>query len=270
MNESYSDSCFLQKKISLKFKELGLFFFSCSSHTKVKKLEIMSQKPLFRSEALILSTTPYGEGHAILNVFTKDRGVLPFFVQNALKKRSAPFFQDPLSHVEILYQEGQGDFFKGRETSIINLFLEMRSNYEALMTAFDIAGVVLSSQMPEKPAPLLFDLAICYLERLTSMKDPWILSASFRLKTLLLEGLFKIAPTCTLCETALNKSYLQEGMLLCSHCKEETQCFSLNEEDRELLLKLAHCKNFKEIDTLHLPLHFKKMTNSFFQERISC
>ena len=228
----------------------------------------MFKKPLLRSEAIVLSITPYGERDAIAKIFTKDRGLLPFFFKNAYASKKSTHLES-LTHVEIVYQEGGGSFFSAKEITVLNLFLKLRDNYEALMASFDAAKALLVSELPEKSSPDLFDLFSCYLAKMHTVLDPWILAASFRLKILCHEGILTISPYCRDCDEELKKSYLQNGELLCLNCKDSEGAFIFNEEETPLLNTLVNCQSFLEVKQLTLPSHWKQLIPQIFLERIN-
>ncbi len=138
-----------------------------------------------KGEGLILRQIPFQESKQILTIFLPEEGVTSF-----IAKRSNTGTFSPICELEFAYRRGRGELhylFEGRAS---NSYLELRNTIEQLEYAGEIIQLLLGSQLPGKPAPLLYILTLRYLDRLRFGLKPINLVASFFLKLLTHEGLF--------------------------------------------------------------------------------
>lgn len=133
---------------------------------------------------LLLQSIPYLGQKKILKVFTPEQGLISLFTQNT---KLIPF-----SLAEWVYRTTGKEIHTIQDTTLLNPLLHLRENYQTLLSAGAIAQDLLRTQMPGKKAPELFDLTVLYLKKLPA--SPELLSASFRLKLLLHEGLLSTDP----------------------------------------------------------------------------
>lgn len=133
---------------------------------------------------LLLQSIPYLGEKKILKIFTPEQGLLSLF---ANKTKLAPFCL-----VEWVYRKTQKEINTLQDSTLLDPLLNLRENYNTLLAAGAIAQDLLKTQMPDKKAPELFDLALFYFRKLPT--SPQLLVASFRLKLLLHEGLLSEDP----------------------------------------------------------------------------
>ncbi len=128
---------------------------------------------------LLLQQFPYLGKKKILKIFTPDLGMISLFAQNT---PLAPF-----AVAEWVYRKSGKEIHSLQDATLIDPFLHLRQDYSTLSAAGSIAQDLLRTQMPNKKAPELFDLALFYFKKLPL--SPELIAASFRLKLLLHEGL---------------------------------------------------------------------------------
>lgn len=133
---------------------------------------------------LLLQSISYLGQKKILKVFTPELGLLSFFAQKTKL--------DPFCLAEWVYRKTEKEIYPLQDATLLDPLLDLRSNYNALISAGAIAQDLLRTQLPGKRAPELFDLALLYLRKLPSA--PELLAASFKLKLLLHEGLLSEEP----------------------------------------------------------------------------
>jgi DNA repair protein RecO len=135
-------------------------------------------------EGLILKSIPFREHNQIITLFTGELGLIKLMYKG--KKRSRPCM--PLMQVEVIYQDKDIELLPTEEINILNTYPQLRSDLVYLQAACDCLQALLKSQMLGKTATPLYHLLIYYLERIPRVDDAWALATSFRLKSLLYEG----------------------------------------------------------------------------------
>lgn len=133
---------------------------------------------------LLLQVIPYLERKKILKIFTPEEGLVSLFVQ---KTSFTPFCL-----AEWVYRKTQKEIQTLQDATLIDPFLHLREDYKILSAAGVMAQDLLRTQLSNKRAPELFDLALFYLKNLSL--TPELIAASFRLKLLLHEGLLSSDP----------------------------------------------------------------------------
>ncbi len=133
---------------------------------------------------LLLQVVPYLGQKKILKVFTGAHGMLSLFANSCTLT--------PFCLAEWVFRKGEKEIHNLQEASLIDPLSHLRENYDALLSAGAIAQDLLKTQMPNKKAQELFDLAYLYFKKLST--KPAHLAASFKLKLLLHEGLFSTEP----------------------------------------------------------------------------
>ena len=139
---------------------------------------------------LLLQEVPYLGKRKILKIFSPEYGLCTLF---ASKISFAPFCL-----AEWVFGKTAKEMSPLKDAKLIDPLLHLRENYSILTAAGAIAKDLLQTQMPNKGAPELFELALYYFKNLPSAPD--VLSASFRLKLLLHEGLLSKDPDPTFTE----------------------------------------------------------------------
>lgn len=142
-------------------------------------------------EGIVLRSVAVQEGKRILTVFTPQEGLVslatPRTFTHEMRLAAATAL---LSRSEFCCRKGNSDIYRLREASLIESFDSLRSQYAQLAAAGDLLHTVLRSQMAGRAAPLLYELLLTYLRRLTCTQHPLLLTISFQLKLLKHEGLF--------------------------------------------------------------------------------
>lgn len=198
-----------------------------------------------KCEGIVLHQLKYGEYDQILTVFTREEGLIKLIYKGASgrsKNRA-----DLLMRGEFLYTPGKSSLMTCREFAIINPYLSLRKSLACLEGACAMAKALLDSQCEQKPAPQLYDLFICYLERLPLALQPEALPTSFLLKVLRHEGLLGLTPHCSVCLQDLTEHHVFRGE---SYCRQDkpAQAITLNPFEAETLFVLAFSRSFALIE----------------------
>lgn len=213
-----------------------------------------------KTPGLLLQAIPYLGSKKILKIFTPGAGLLSLFAKRV--KNTA--LVSPFCLAEWVYQKGNREIYSLVDGSLTDGLFNLRSNYEVLSAAGEIAQDLLKTQLPGKPSHDLFALTSAIFQKLPSFKHPEILSALFRLKLLLHEGLLSLEPTCGKCPSPA--THLFQGESLClRHAAYPGWTFS--PEEWEHLLTLSSARSF---EALKLEIPRKELytkIRSLFDER---
>jgi DNA repair protein RecO len=195
-----------------------------------------------RATGILLQAIPYLGRGKILKIFTPELGLLSLFS----KRISLSALGSPFCIAEWVYRKGTGDLHTFKDGTLLDGLLGLRQSYSHIEAASSIARDLLRSQLPGKNAKGLYELARSYLQKLPEFERPEILSASFRLKLLLHEGLIAIENTCTHC--AAQPSFLVGGESYCpAHSPSPVSPFSRAEW--ETLHTLAYARQFSLLNS---------------------
>lgn len=207
-------------------------------------------------DGILLQEIPFLEASRILKIFTRDAGLLTLMARR--KINAIPF-----SRAEWVVKKSRGEFYSLRETSLINPYLELRTNYETLVGAGSIARDLLRSQAPSKASPGLYELLIACFSHL--QKNPNTLAQSFRLKLLHYEGVLRLEPTCVHCKEP--SLFLSGGESVCTQHRSVRDSF-FTDQEWQVLLTLSSARRFSEIEQFHLSTEFSNKIEQLFSQRI--
>lgn len=136
------------------------------------------------TEGITLHMIPFKNSDQIITLFSPE-GVLKLFCHRGKSKQRFT----PLMKVEAVYKDSGNELFPCQEISLLNSYQALRNNLTHLQVACDLLKTINASQFLGKPAPLLYQLLTFYLDKIPLIENPFVLSASFKLKVLKHEGL---------------------------------------------------------------------------------
>jgi len=144
-----------------------------------------------RVEGIVLRSTIYKENHRIVTLFTQEAGLISLMVKG-VKTPERLVLLTPFSQIEVFFRKKLSDLYLLKDGSLIadNLFL--REKWDYLETAGKMAQIILHSQMPGKPSPLLYALFLACLKQLPQFDEPAPLLLLFYLKLLTHEGILSL------------------------------------------------------------------------------
>ncbi|MBS0614933.1 MAG: DNA repair protein RecO [Verrucomicrobia bacterium] len=195
-----------------------------------------------RVQAIVLKTLDYRDHQRIVTLMTEQMGLLSFLIRG-LKKENRFALTTPFSHGEYVLKKGKGELLSFRDGTLFSDHETLRTNYQFLKTAGDMASLLLKTQLPGKPAPKLFALFLAYLGKVAHFEDTRSLPLSFMLKLMTHDGwiswedksFFPISVTeveWKLLKTlALSRSFSQlRGLSPSSDLYERMQCLNVLSE----------------------------------------
>lgn len=218
-------------------------------------------------KGLVLKSQMHQESNCIITIFS-EKGLTNVFVKKGLGKHNKHRTNIiPITLIEIIYENKQNYLKVLKDSSLINNYQKIKSNYDNIMTAGNLISAILDSQWPEKPAPLLFSLLINLLENVPIFKNKKLLLSTFLLKIMKHDGLLDTTNACFNCQTIISNNFFRhKGKVLCQkHTYNKAIHFNKNEQ--LFLITLANCRKIKELidlDQFEINL-FKKIHQLFKQ-----
>ncbi|NGX59326.1 MAG: DNA repair protein RecO [Chlamydiae bacterium] len=142
-----------------------------------------------KHEGLVLRSIDYKDRQKIITLFTPTRGLISLIVKNITRKKSHLLtLTSPFTQAEYHFSIRRSELYTYCDGTPINTHLNLRENLTHLKAAILLAKALLTSQLPNKPAPDLYLLLLTYLKYLPTFADPTSLTASFYLKLLKHDG----------------------------------------------------------------------------------
>lgn len=220
----------------------------------------MTSHAIISTEGIVFRVIPFGDYDQIVSVFTPEAGVVKVmqkgqFVKGKKKKGGCM----PLTKVELLYREKEGEIFSCHEMHSIDTFPSLRKSFNVLEAGCDLLQVVQSSQFVGKSAPALYALLCYYLNKISAMTHPELLLASFRLKVLKHDGWIALPFSCSTCGRLLQQEvFMQECEGYCLLHK-PSGVVKWSAEELYIVYRLTESQSFQEIASLEISssLHSK-------------
>jgi DNA repair protein RecO (recombination protein O) len=181
----------------------------------------MTNERLYRTDAIILRRSDFGEADRLLTVFTPDRGKLRLMAKGVRKITSRK-----AGHVELfmltdmLVAHGRTwDIISQAE--VVESCRDLREDLDKISQAYYLAELVdrfIEEHDPNRP---LYELLALTLARLSHVDDPYITLRYFELHLLSLAGFQPQLHFCVACEKPIqavetNYFHFVDGGVLCS------------------------------------------------------
>ena len=186
-----------------------------------------------RVEGIVLRSTLYKETHRVITLFTSQAGIISLLVKG-VKTPERLALLSPFSQIEVFFRKKLSDLYLMKDGSLLSDNLFLREKWDYLETAGKMGKMILHSQMPGKPAPLLYALFLACLKQLPHFEEPAPLLLLFYLKLLTHEGLLSFDDRATF-------------------------PIPLSADQWDIMMELAQSKSFKE-------LHKRKGLASLLQQ----
>ena len=193
---------------------------------------------------IVLKTIPYQENGRIVTLFTDTSGVISLFIKRlSIKNLHLQNVTSPLSLSEFQLEKRKSDLYFFQDATLLDPFLEIRRDLDRLTATQKLFGLILKSQPPEKPAPLLFLLLLNYLKAVKTTMAPKNYALSFMTKILRHEGLFP-------------------------HVQEDTH-FRFEHKEWESMQSLARASSHKELSEITPPAKLEEKIYAMFLDLIT-
>lgn len=182
-----------------------------------------SRERLYRTEAIILGRTDFGEADRILTVFTPNRGKLRLVAKGVRRPTSklGPHLEYFTRSMLMLAKGRELDVVTGAET--LDPYLGIRGDLERVAHASHMAELVNRLTEDQQENTRIFDVLARSLRLLADGVDPFALARYFELSVLTAAGFRPELYRCVKCERvlqpAVNALSTSLGGILCPDCR---------------------------------------------------
>jgi len=139
-----------------------------------------------KGRAIVLTAFPYREKERILTLFGSEEGLFHLIVKLSSSRYLA--LSSPLTEGEFVYVRGKSDLWRFCDGTVLEDHLSLREQLDRLQLASALVEAILSSQLPGKTAPQLYQLFSLTLKKLSSLETLNHIKEWFYLKILQHEG----------------------------------------------------------------------------------
>lgn len=197
------------------------------------------------TEGIVLRSVSFRENSQIVTLFTQDVGLIKVFYSSRKNKRVSP-----LTLVELVYKERQGDLFRCQEMTLLDFFSHIRTEFTYIQAASELLEIIHNSQEIGKRAPKLYALLCFYLRKIPSTPNLAALISSFKLKQFLHDGLLSLPFICSVCQTPLSEiAYGDSQDMRCTNHKLPYQT-QWTKEELDTLFCLTFSDSFKILTSI--------------------
>ncbi len=146
-----------------------------------------------KCHGIVLKTIPYGDYNQIAIILTDRFGLLKFACPFSRSRKNKAFGHfTPFHELELIFAPMDRELETVKTSTLLHPRLELRGSLDRLEMAGACATAVLKTQLPAKPAPVLFQLLITHLDLLMTNASPQAVALSFLMKLLLHEGTLSV------------------------------------------------------------------------------
>ncbi len=210
-----------------------------------------------KHEGLVLRSIDYKDRQKIITLFSPTCGIVSLIVKGISRKKSHLLtLTSPFTQGEYLFSIRRSNLYSFQDGTPINTHHSLRKTLPSIEAATLFAQSILSSQLPGKPAPDLYQLTLTYLKYLPSFSEPTPLTGSFLLKLLTHDGHLALSPTCAHCKNF--PTHLDQGEPYCK-AHAPRHAISFTPEEWSTLLILAKTRSIPQLQetTVSPELHHK-------------
>lgn len=213
-------------------------------------------------EGIIISERAYGETSKIINVLTKEHGIIGMMVKGCRTMKSPlRSTTDKLTYgkFSIYYKKDKLSLLS--EVNIINPFKEIKKDIDKISYASFI--VELSEQVIKQTTyTYIYSLLISALVKINENFDPLVIANILELKYLDFLGVLPILDSCSNCGNKSNIVTLSsdKGGYLCSRCRTNEPIISKKSIQ---LIRMYYYIEISKIETLNVSSQSKKEINDF-------
>ncbi|MDD5285110.1 MAG: DNA repair protein RecO [Desulfuromonadaceae bacterium] len=176
---------------------------------------------LEKLQAIVLSSTDYGDSDRIAALFTLEHGRLNGFARGARnsRKRFGPALETfARIDLQIAYKEGLSSL---RQADVITVYPGIRADLGSIAHALYACELVECVTPEVQPLPRLYRLLVAYLDRLDSGHEGDLDRRHFEVNLLNILGYRPSLESCSRCGSIFSENgaiMLQGGELVCRFC----------------------------------------------------
>lgn len=200
----------------------------------------------FQTEGVVLRRYPYSDSDQILQVLSKEFGLIRLIAKGARKPKSRLSGRlEPLNLLSFQLIRGQ-NLHRIKTVDMLKSYRGLSKDYERLMAGFAMGELTEVFAQEGQSEPVLFDWFNRVLAQLERSEKPryWLLW--FSRQILQYQGFAQDYSFCALCGTELNDAFLTYEGLSCRSCKKgRTQ--RVSEAQKQLFTQLPHSQHPREL-----------------------
>ncbi len=221
---------------------------------------------LTKVEGIIISTTLYQETSLVINIFTKEYGII------GLMAKGVKSIKNPLHALTLKYTYGFFYIYYKKEklsllkdVDIIDPFKNIHQDLNLLSYMAYITD--LSQQVYKESHEIkIYDMLINSLKQLNQKKDPQIIAQILEVKYLDYLGVGLYLDGCVSCGRKTNIVTIKEGGLICKNCYQNEPIYSLN---MIKVIRIYYLLDLKKIPNLPIENDIKEEIDRFLNEYYS-
>lgn len=202
-------------------------------------------------EGIVIKNSDYQEKSKILQVFTKEHGLIGVILKGANSYKNNNFaLVQPISHAffNINYNSGLSRCYNGE---LINSFHSLKSDFSKNVYVFHLFELIYKNLEQHQEMSYLFDLlvkVIQFMEKASNLTQIKLLTIYFELKLLYFIGVFPEISKCVECGNSSHIANfdISKGGFVCVNCQDfRSRIFSV--EALQVLYQLF-CQEIDAID----------------------
>lgn len=223
-----------------------------------------------RTEGILLRSTPYQEYDIILELLTAENGRMNL-IRKAPKRRQERSAPLPLfCVVEAVYTPGKAGaagpgLARCSELTPLRWHMGLRQQFSRIAAAAAFVKAIRAALLPGVSAPKIYALLLSYLAALAAGSPPNALVASFQLKLLRHEGLWRdIGTKCCRCGALIVAVCAVRGCETFCPCHAPSHAIPFTQQDAFLLNALAAIQSFSALANCDLSADCAAKAESLF------
>jgi len=215
-------------------------------------------------EGIVLNERAYGETSKIINIITKEYGIIGAIAKGARTLKSefrATTTKLSYGYFNIIYKEGKLSTLVS--VDIINPFKNIIKDIEKI--SYSAFLLELSEQVIKQTHQNIFDIMISGLLKINENYDPLVILNIIELKYLDCLGVMPILDKCSICSSTTNIVTLSsdKGGYICKNCRSNEKILS---EKTIKLIRLFYYVDISKISKLEVSAKCKIEINSFLDD----
>jgi len=219
---------------------------------------------LTKTEIITLKSTPFKDRSKILQVLTKDLGIISIIVHGLSQKNlNSISLCSPFTVSEVILKKRNSDIYSIEDFFILDENLHLRKDFKSLNISSYMTKAILNSHFPQKKTYKVYLLIKTYLKKI--FINPDAIYLSFLLKLLNVEGLLNLKTTCSICKK--ESQFINNGDSLCLNHNSNFG-FQFSKEDFKKLFVLCYAKSFAILKDIEISKDLKNKVSLLFNDLI--
>lgn len=216
-------------------------------------------------EGIVISERSYGETSKIINILTKDHGIVGCMAKGAKTlKSNLRSVTTKLTYGYFSMNKKEDKLSLLVSVDVVNSFINIRKDINKISYAGYL--LELSEQvMKQSKSSKIYELLINSLIKINEGLDSEVIISILELKYLEFLGVLPILDSCSICGTKNNIATIcgNRGGYICSNCLKNEKIVS---EKTIKLIRMFYYVDISKIDKLDISIEVKKEINEFLND----